>query len=95
MRPVSKISGMIVAFALILSPVVALGQGSQVAFGNTQKDRDLPVEVTADNLSVNQADNTATFTGNVVIGQGGMRLGAPRVLGGDLAEQSGIESLAA
>lgn len=95
MRPVSKISGMIVAFALILSPVVALGQGSQVAFGNTQKDRDLPVEVTADNLSVNQADNTATFTGNVVIGQGEMRLAAPRVLVVYLADQSGIESLEA
>ena len=69
------------AIALILSfasPVLA--QGTNVAFGTIQQDPDAPVEVTADNLAVNQADGTAVFTGNVVIGQGEMRLSANRVL---------------
>lgn len=95
MMPVPKVSGIFVAFALVLLPVVALAQGAKVAFGGTQQDRNLPVEVTSDNLSVNQADNTATFTGNVVIGQGEMRLAAPRVLVIYLPDQSGIESLEA
>lgn len=86
---------MIAAIALALLPVVAWAQAGQVAFGKTQADRNLPVEVTSDNLSVNQADNTATFTGNVVIGQGEMRLAAPRVLVVYLPDRTGIESLEA
>jgi lipopolysaccharide export system protein LptA len=81
--------------AFVLSPGAALAQGGQIAFGNTQGSRDLPVEVTADNLNVNQNDGTAVFTGNVVIGQGTMRLSAPRVLVVYLEDQSGIEELRA
>nr|WP_235857846.1 lipopolysaccharide transport periplasmic protein LptA [Marimonas lutisalis] len=44
-----------------------------------KQDTSLPVEVTADNLAVNQNDGTAIFTGNVLVGQGEMRLSAPRV----------------
>ncbi|MDT8326263.1 MAG: LptA/OstA family protein [Roseovarius sp.] len=77
-------------------PVNAAAQGgAQIAFGGSQQDRSLPVEVTADSLNVNQNDNTAIFAGNVVIGQGEMRLSAPRVLVVYLKDQSGIESLAA
>ena len=86
---------MIAAIALALLPVVGWAQAGQVAFDKTQADRNLPVEVTSDNLSVNQADNTATFTGNVVIGQGEMRLAAPRVLVVYLPDRTGIESLEA
>lgn len=77
------------------APVSSLAQGSQVAFGNTQQDSSLPVEVTAETLDVNQSDNTAVFTGNVVIGQGEMRLSAPRVLVVYKADQSGIQRLEA
>ena len=76
-------------------PVSSLAQGSKVAFGNTQQDSNLPVEVTAETLDVNQNDNTAVFTGNVVIGQGEMRLSAPRVLVVYKADQSGIQRLEA
>lgn len=86
-------------FALLLClmslPAMGWAQGAQIAFGNTQQDADAPVEVTADNLSVNQNDNTAVFTGNVLIGQGAMRLSAPRVLVVYLADQSGIKRLEA
>jgi lipopolysaccharide export system protein LptA len=39
----------------------------------------LPVEVTAENLSVNQADGTANFSGNVLVKQGEMRLSAAAI----------------
>ena len=70
-------------------------QGMKVAFGATAQDRDLPVEVTAETLDVDQTDGTAIFTGNVVVGQGQMRLTAPRVLVVYLEDQSGISSLSA
>jgi lipopolysaccharide export system protein LptA len=76
-------------------PVMAGAQGAPVAFGQMQSDRSLPVEVTADDLSVNQADNTALFTGSVVIAQGTMRLSAPRVQVVYLPDRSGIASLQA
>lgn len=91
----ARLSAWIVATALMVLPVFGAAQGAQVAFGSTQQDRDLPVEVTAENLSIDQNDNTAVFTGDVVIGQGGMRLSAPRVLVVYLSDRSGIESLEA
>ncbi|MFX0546069.1 LptA/OstA family protein [Roseovarius sp. S1116L3] len=80
--------------------LIALGgtaeaQGMQVAFGSAAEEGDLPVEVTAENLDVNQNDGTAVFTGDVIVGQGQMRLSAPRVLVVYLADRSGIASLQA
>uniref|UniRef100_UPI003B520715 lipopolysaccharide transport periplasmic protein LptA n=1 Tax=Roseovarius indicus TaxID=540747 RepID=UPI003B520715 len=60
-----------------------------------QQNSNLPVEVTADNLDVDQEDGTAVFTGNVKIGQGDMRLSAPRVLVVYKEDQSGIKTLQA
>ncbi len=74
---------------------LAQAQGAQVAFGNAPQDKSLPVEVTAENLNVNQDDGTAVFTGDVIVGQGEMRLSAPRVLVVYLEDQSGIERLEA
>jgi len=51
-----------------------------VAFGAVKADPSLPVEVTSDALSVNQADDSAEFTGSVLIVQGVMKLSADRVL---------------
>jgi len=87
-----RIACVLAALAL---PGLAAAQGAQVAFGNTQQNANAPVEVTADNLSVSQNDGTAVFTGNVLIGQGEMRLSAPRVLVVYLDDQSGIERLEA
>ncbi|WP_442970984.1 LptA/OstA family protein [Roseovarius sp. D0-M9] len=86
--------------AMILLFMTAFGgtlhaQGMQVAFGSAAQDGDLPVEVTAENLDVNQNDGTAIFTGDVVVGQGEMRLSAPRVLVVYLADGSGIARLEA
>ena len=73
------IRSFIAAFVLALVPVGLAAQGAQIAFGNVKQDTSQPVEVTADNLAVNQNDGTAVFTGNVLIGQGEMRLSAPKV----------------
>jgi lipopolysaccharide export system protein LptA len=61
----------------LAAPVLA--QGTSVAFGTIRQDTNQPVEVTADNLSVDQQSGTAIFEGNVLIGQGEMRLSAARV----------------
>ena len=66
-----------------------------VAFGSFKADPTLPVEVTSDSLDVNQADGTANFLGNVLVGQGEMRLSANTVLVVYNQEASGIEQLIA
>lgn len=78
----------------LAAPSAALAQGAEVAFGGLKADTTVPVEVTADTLSVNQTDGTATFSGNVLVVQGGMRLSADRVevVYGN-AERSRIERL--
>ena len=86
-------TGMTIALLGLAS--VALAQGTEVPFGTVQQDTSLPVEVSADSLSVSQNDGSALFTGNVVIGQGEMRLSAPRVLVFYTEAQNGIERLEA
>jgi lipopolysaccharide export system protein LptA len=63
----------------VLLSTMATAQGASVAFGTISQDTSLPVEVTSDELSVDQQTGTAIFSGNVVIGQGDMRLSAARV----------------
>lgn len=58
----------------------AAAQGTQVPFGGFEHDSTLPVEVIADALEVDQETGNATFVGNVVIGQGDMRLTAGKVV---------------
>lgn len=62
----------------MLAPL-AHAQGATVSFGGIKSDNSLPVEVTSDQLAVNQTDGTALFTGNVVVIQGDLRLAAETV----------------
>lgn len=82
---------LLIPLFLLATPAFA----QNVAFGTIKQDTGLPVEMTADNLSVDQATGTAVFSGNVVIGQGEMRLSAARVLVVYRAENSGIARLEA
>jgi len=68
------------ALALACCASASLSQGAEIAFGALAHDQTLPVEVTADRLTVDQADGTAIFTGGVLVGQGDMRLSAREVL---------------
>lgn len=64
----------IVAILLLILPLEANAAGTDVTFGGLQTDPNQPVNVTADQLSVNQKDGTAVFKGNVVVVQGTMTL---------------------
>ena len=57
----------------------ALSQEAKIAFGGLAQDTTLPVEIEADSLSVDNASGKAIFDGNVLIGQGKMRLAAGKV----------------
>lgn len=78
MTPAVRALAALMALALS-APDGARAQGAEVAFGGLRADTSLPVEVTADTLSVSQTDGTAVFAGNVVVTQGDMRLSAERV----------------
>lgn len=63
---------------LVLWPVLAVAQAN-IALGGLNADPGEPVEITADALTVDQDSRSATFQGNVVIGQGGLRMAAGTV----------------
>ena len=66
---------LLTALALLAAPASA----QNVTFGGMKADVSAPVEVASDNLTGNQTDGSALFEGNVVIGQGDMRLSADQV----------------
>lgn len=70
----------VAAVLILLQSSFVYAQGTTVPFGGLQHDTSLPVEISADQLVINQADGTATFSGNVFIGQGEMRISAELVL---------------
>ena len=77
MRPRSVILAAVLAASAL--PVALPAAAQTVAFGGVAADTSAPVEVSADTLKVDQSTGEATFTGNVVIGQGEMRLSAQEV----------------
>lgn len=96
----------IAAMAAALAAAFAGGAAAQQSgspFGGFKHDSAAPIEITADSLEVRQAEGVAIFQGQVVAGQGTLRLTAQRLEvryvegGGDgAAEGSGdIDSLRA
>ena len=68
------------ALTLAVAPLApAIAQEANVNFGLLSQDTSLPVDIKADSLSVNNADGSAVFSGNVLVGQGEMRLAASEV----------------
>lgn len=65
--------------AALLAALAPAALAQNVAFGGISADTSAPVEMSADNLSVNQTDGSAVFTGNVIIAQGEMKLQAAEV----------------
>ena len=68
-----------IALSIALLPSLAVAQGTNIALGGVRADPTVPVEVTADNLTVDQESGTAVFAGDVVIGQGDLRISAAEV----------------
>lgn len=62
----------------LAAPLVR-GQGADVPFGGLSHDATLPVEITAEQLDLDQAAGVAVFTGAVRVGQGTFRLAAERL----------------
>lgn len=62
--------------ALLALPVLA---DTGISFDGLKTDPTAPLQVTADQLSVSQADGSAVFTGHVVVTQSGMELQATTV----------------
>ncbi|AZL59224.1 lipopolysaccharide transport periplasmic protein LptA [Tabrizicola piscis] len=67
------------AASVALLSTAAVAQQATIAFGDLEQDTTQPVEVTADQLAVNNADGTALFSGNVKVVQGDMTLTAGEV----------------
>lgn len=86
---------LVAAGSLALLAGAGGAQGTNITFGGIKQDTSLPVEVTADSLSVDQKSGSATFSGNVLIGQGEMRLSAARVLVVYAEDQSRIKRMEA
>ncbi len=73
-------AAVLIGWLISLAPTAARAEaGATVAFGSLKGDPTQPVEVSADQLQVNQASGTAIFRGNVIVVQGSMRLTAPEV----------------
>ena len=66
-----------------------------MAFGTITQDTTAPVEVTSDELSVDQETGRAVFVGNVIVGQGELRLAAQKVTVIYREESAGIERMIA
>ena len=67
-------------FLFLTTASVLNAQSSGVAFGGFGYDSSAAVEITADSLDIDQSTGSATFDGNVIIGQGDMRLSANQVV---------------
>ena len=69
----------ILILSLVVAPLLVSAQGTTIDFGGLKTDTTLPVEVTADSLTVTQTDGVAVFSGNVLVTQGDMKLSAAEV----------------
>ena len=69
----------VLALAILIGAPAA-AQDTDVGFGAGGHDRSAPVEVAADNLTLNPDNGQAVLTGNVIIAQDDMRLSALKVV---------------
>lgn len=65
--------------AVVSALASPLAAQTNVDLGGLTVDTSAPIEVTADSLSIDQDTGRAIFDGNVVIGQGALRVTAGRV----------------
>lgn len=85
----------LLAVTLILNTAPVLAQGTGIALSPIKIDASQPVEITADNLTVEQNSNSATFEGNARAVQGNLIFSAQKILVLYNAAQSAIERIEA
>ncbi len=83
----------LLSLGLSLAANPGLAQGTNVAFAGLKTDTSQPVQIDADQLSVNQESGVATFSGNVVVVQGDMKLQAGEVMITYSADKKAIQNL--
>lgn len=70
-------------FAILSALLITFGSPSvaqtNIDLGGMTVDTSAAIEVTSDSLEIDQGSGTAIFTGNVIIGQGDLRLSAGKV----------------
>jgi lipopolysaccharide export system protein LptA len=77
-----KGSGIAAAAAFCVAAFCLAGGASAQAndpFGSFKHDSNQPIEITADSLAVNNTEQIATFSGDVVAGQGTLRMTADKI----------------
>ncbi|MDF2233436.1 lipopolysaccharide transport periplasmic protein LptA [Albimonas sp. CAU 1670] len=79
MAPRRRLAAIVAAAAIAAGAQGAAAQSGDNPFGSFKHDSTQPIEITADSLAVNNQAQTATFTGEVVAGQGTLRLTADKV----------------
>lgn len=77
----------------LMPAAVQAQQGMNIGFAGLQQDPNAPLEVTSDELTVDQANQLAVFSGNVLVVQGTLRLAATRVQVEYGAEGQGIRKV--
>ncbi|MDJ0825910.1 MAG: lipopolysaccharide transport periplasmic protein LptA [Rhodobacter sp.] len=75
--------------ALVALAPAAAAQGTSVSLGGQGHDSSQPVEITSQELSVDQENGTATFTGDVIVGQGGITMTCDRMVVEYAADETG------
>jgi lipopolysaccharide export system protein LptA len=92
---VLRLCSFALAAGLLAFAGMAQSQEARIAFGDLAQDITLPVDVTAGTFSVNNADGTAVFSGNVVVTQGEMTLAAAEVRVAYNQDRTAIDQLIA
>ena len=64
---------------MVLTPKV-FAQSASLSLSGESHDINLPVEITANSLSINQSSNSAIFEGTAYVGQGSLRLSADKIV---------------
>ncbi len=77
--PVTLAAALCLVLPILVATVGSAAAQTGIALSGLRQDTDQPVEVTSDSLRVDRDGGTATFTGNVVVIQGDMRLSAAEV----------------
>ena len=80
---------------LVSLPAASWAQNAAIAFGTPSFDVSLPVEASADSLSVDQGSGAALFQGNVLVVQGDIRMSASEMEIIYADDKSGIKELRA
>lgn len=75
-----KIYFKLIILGLLILSTKAFAQNASLSLSGASHDINLPVEITANSLSINQSSNSATFEGTAYVGQGSLRLSADKIV---------------